>query len=118
MGTAWRSYMVVPGIWTDWMAAPFYTLRPNSTRTMEFSFTQPFSSATQRRGHLTPPIEFEFRYPKNGQFVTQTYVLPPGGGKIPIETSSADEKIWGQIKYRIKSIGLPTAVSQRRKRVR
>ena len=123
MGTVWRSYLALP-IWTDWMAAPFYNLGPNSKRTMEFTFAQPHSTAepnltTNPRSSIrtyagvpSAPIELEFKYIKDGRYVTESQPLPRDG-KIQIESSSGDETVWGQIQYRVRSAGgTPVAIRE------
>lgn len=111
MGTVKRDYGVFP-FWTEWMAAPFFNLKPNSTRTMEFTFDEPYADRKAAIGAPRAPLHLEFRYIKNGQYLTETHILPTGVGKIPIESSSGDETVWGQ-EYRVKSLGgLPTAVRE------
>lgn len=112
MGTVVRQYGVFP-FWTGWMAAPFFNLAPNSKRMMEFTFAEPLASSRQGKGVPYGPLQLEFKYIRNGGYVTETRILPAGRGKISVESSSGDEIVWGQVQYRIKSLGgLPTVVRE------
>ena len=78
MTTTFRSYYVLP-TFTNWMPGPSYNLLPNTSRTITFTFTEPYSGSRrggERVGLPPAPLVVEIGYMKNGQHVVETFVFP------------------------------------------